>query len=78
MPEIVGGRQAYSVVDQRPAARRKNATIAKARSALLQVALRPDHIRADFRAGVIYWSPRPNSDEALLPLGKVTKMSSWA
>ena len=71
VPEIVGGRQAYSVVDQSLSARRKNATIAKARSALLQVAPRADHIRADFHAGVIYWSPRPSSDEGFLPLGKM-------
>ena len=78
VPELVGGRPAYSVVGQSPAARRKNATIAKARSALLQVAPRPDHIRAEFRAGVIYWSPQPNSDEDLLPLGKMIKANSRA
>ena len=68
---MVGGRQAFSVVDQSPTARWKNATIAKARSAILQVAsTRAGHIRADFRAGVIYWSPKPNSDDGFIPLGK--------
>jgi hypothetical protein len=77
-PEIIGGRQAYSVVDQSPTARRKNATIAKARAALLKAAPKPDNVKADFRAAVIYWAPNPNSDEGLLALGKMTKNGSWA
>ena len=75
---MVGGRLAYSVVDQSPQARRKNATTAKARTALLKVSSKPDHIRADFRAAVIYWAPVPNSDEGFLALGKMTKTGSWA